>query len=183
MGRSTWTKPAAAIGCRRLSKLATIGKKAITIVDNPPLVHHVPDAGLGQLLHRLAVGYHQSLQDDRRSLVERYRLVDFALKVVGVGSVGTHCYILLLDSAHCEDPLFLQIKEAQASVLEAVVGPSCAGNHGCRVVTGQRLMQSASDIFLGWTREGGKGGRDYYVRQLRDMKGRPRTETRWIPAA
>ncbi len=138
------------------------------IVDNPPLVHHVPDTGLSETLGRLMAGYCQSLQEDRRGLVERYRLVDFALKVVGVGSVATHCYILLLDSSHHEDPLFLQIKEAQASVLEAHLCPTGGGNHGFRVVSGQRLMQSASDIFLGWTSE---GGRDYYVRQLRDMKG------------
>ena len=151
-----------------LSKLVQIHKGQMRIVDNPPLVHHVSDAGLSGKLTKLMAGYCQSLQEDRRNLVERYRLVDFALKVVGVGSVGTHCYILLLDSSHHEDPLFLQIKEAQASVLEPQVVASSAGNHGFRVVSGQRLMQSASDIFLGWTSD---GGRDFYVRQLRDMKG------------
>src|SRR5439155_876798 len=151
-----------------LSKLVTVARGHMRIVDNPPLVHHIPDQGLSESLRRLFGGYCQSLQDDRRALVERYRLVDFALKVVGVGSVGTRCYILLLDSSHQEDPLFLQIKEAQASVLEPDLGGSSHANHGQRVVNGQRLMQSASDMFLGWTSE---GGRDYYVRQLRDMKG------------
>src|SRR5439155_17939976 len=151
-----------------LSKLVTVTRGHMRIVDNPPLVHHIPDQGLSESLRRLFGGYCQSLQDDRRALVERYRLVDFALKVVGVGSVGTRCYILLLDSSHQEDPLFLQIKEAQASVLEPDLGGSSYANHGQRVVNGQRLMQSASDMFLGWTSE---GGRDYYVRQLRDMKG------------
>ena len=94
-------------------------------------------------------------------------MVDFALKVVGVGSVGTFCGILLL-MAEDDDPLFLQVKEARASVLEPYLGKSAYPNHGQRVVVGQRLMQSASDIFLGWTE--GKRGRHFYLRQLRDMK-------------
>jgi uncharacterized protein (DUF2252 family) len=151
-----------------LSKLAIPSGGRLRIVDNPPLVSHVMDPGLGEWLRRLLHGYHASLQDDRRHLLERYRLVDFALKVVGVGSIGTRCYILLLDASHTKDPLFLQIKEAQTSVLEPHVGKSRYKNHGQRVVNGQRLMQSASDIFLGWASE---GGHDYYVRQLRDMKG------------
>jgi uncharacterized protein (DUF2252 family) len=151
-----------------LSKLVAIQKGQMRIVDNPPLVHHIGDSTLRKALPRLIDGYCQSLQEDRRGLVERYRFVDFALKVVGVGSVGTHCYIVLLDSSHREDPLFLQIKEAQASVLEPGTDRAVTCNHGFRVVRGQRLMQSASDIFLGWTCD---GGRDYYVRQLRDMKG------------
>src|SRR4029077_20620375 len=105
--------------------------------------------------------------DDRRALIERYRFVDFALKVVGVGSVGTRCFIVLFDGSHSADPLFLQVKEAQVSVLEPHLAKSHYRNHGRRVVNGQRLMQSASDIFLGWSSE---GGHDYYVRQLRDMK-------------
>jgi uncharacterized protein (DUF2252 family) len=150
-----------------LSKLATSYGGRLRIVDDPPLVSHLEDRGLSDFLGRIFKGYYLSLQDDRRALLERYRLVDFALKVVGVGSVGTRCYILLLDSSHAEDPLFLQIKEAQASVLEPLVGASKFNNHGRRVVSGQRLMQSASDIFLGWSSE---GGHDCYVRQLRDMK-------------
>jgi uncharacterized protein (DUF2252 family) len=151
-----------------LSKLAKPVGGHLRIVDNPPLVSHVIDPSLSEALRRLFHGYSLSLQDDRRTLLQRYRLVDFALKVVGVGSVGTRSYILLLDSSHSEDPLFLQIKEAGTSVLEPHVGKSKYHHHGRRVVTGQRLMQSVSDIFLGWTSE---GGHDYYVRQLRDMKG------------
>ena len=167
-GRSIWRKHGRRNRLQALSKLVAIHKGQMRIVDNPPLVHHVGDATLRKALPRLIDGYCQSLQEDRRGLVERYRFVDFALKVVGVGSVGTHCYIVLLDSSHREDPLFLQIKEAQASVLEPATDRADTGNHGFRVVSGQRQMQSASDIFLGWTCD---GGRDYYVRQLRDMKG------------
>src|SRR5215469_3172635 len=96
-----------------------------------------------------------------------------AVKVVGVGSVGTVCAVILLMAAE-EDPLFLQVKEARASALEAYAGPSVYANHGQRVVNGHRLMQSASDIFLGWTM--GKDGRHYYVRQLRDAKIKPIVE-------
>jgi uncharacterized protein (DUF2252 family) len=154
-----------------LQALSRLGKSVsgrLRIVDNPPLVCRIGEEGLGEVLSRLFHAYVQTLQDDRRALLERYRLVDFALKVVGVGSVGTRCYILLLDSSHCEDPLFLQLKESQASVLEPLLGRSQFANHGQRVVNGQRMMQSASDMFLGWTSE---GGHDYCVRQLRDMKG------------
>jgi uncharacterized protein (DUF2252 family) len=150
-----------------LSKLATIHDGQLQIVDDPPLVSRVHDENLSALLRRFFRGYTASLQDDRRTLLERYRFVDFALKVVGVGSVGTRCFIVLLDGSHSEDPLFLQIKEAQASVLEPHLGRSRFKNAGRRVVNGQRLLQSASDIFLGWSTE---GGCDYYVRQLRDMK-------------
>ena len=120
------------------------------------------------MLKRLFKGYYVSLSDDRRALVERYRYVDFAHKVVGVGSVGTRCYIVLLDAGHSADPLLLQLKEAQASIAEPFAGKSVYHNHGRRVVSGQRLMQSASDIFLGWSCD---GEHDYYFRQLRDMKG------------
>ncbi len=151
-----------------LSRLAAQFEGRWKIVDNPPLVHHVADAGFAEGLQRLFASYRTTLQDDRRTLAERYRVLDFALKVVGVGSVGTRCYILLLDSCYSDDPLFLQIKEAEASVLEGHLPHSACANHGQRVVNGQRLMQSASDIFLGWTSD---GERHYYVRQLRDMKG------------
>jgi uncharacterized protein (DUF2252 family) len=150
-----------------LSKLAVVTDGRLRIQDDPPLISHVAEEGLSDLLRRLFRGYFASLQDDRRFLMERYRFVDFALKVVGVGSVGTRCYIVLLDGSHIKDPLLLQIKEACPSVLEPHVGKSRFHNHGRRVVTGQRLMQSASDIFLGWSSE---GERDCYVRQLRDMK-------------
>ena len=107
------------------------------------------------------------MQEDRRVLLDRYKLRDVAVKVVGVGSVGTWCGIALL-LAGKQDPLFLQIKEAGASVLEAYAGKSIYPNHGQRVVNGCRIMQSASDLFLGWTM--GREGRHFYIRQLRDMK-------------
>jgi uncharacterized protein (DUF2252 family) len=112
--------------------------------------------------------YRATLQDDRRHLLHQYRLVDLALKVVGVGSVGTRCFIALLEGRDDQDPLFLQVKEAEASVLETYLPAARYRNHGHRVVAGQHLIQASSDIFLGWTR--GSDGRDYYVRQLRDMK-------------
>jgi uncharacterized protein (DUF2252 family) len=108
------------------------------------------------------------LQDDRRQLVERYRFLDFALKVVGIGSVGTRCFVVLLDSSHHDDPLLLQVKEAQESVLEPYVGHSAYRNPGHRGVCGQRLMQATSDIFLGWA---SLGEHNCYFRILRDMKG------------
>ena len=120
-------------------------------------------------------GYRRHLQSDRRVLLEQYRFVDLARKVVGVGSVGTRCWIALFLGRDGQDPLFLQVKEAQASVLEDFTGQSGYPNHGERVVAGQRLMQAASDIFLGWRRWTGDDGveRDFYVRQLQDWKDRP----------
>jgi uncharacterized protein (DUF2252 family) len=117
--------------------------------------------------------YRQSLPDERRVLLDRFTVVDHAIKVVGVGSVGTRCGILLLMSGPHE-PLFLQVKEARPSVLESYAGKSVYSNCGQRVVVGQRLMQAASDLFLGWTR--GESGRDFYVRQLRDVKIKPVVE-------
>ena len=119
--------------------------------------------------------YRQSLTPASRVLLDRYEIKDAAHKVVGVGSVGTSCWVLLLTDAE-GDPLILQIKEARASVLEKYAGKSVYPNHGERVVNGHRLMQPASDIFLGWT-EGGIGGRHYYVRQLRDVKIKLPVET------
>src|SRR5262249_32737390 len=118
--------------------------------------------------------YRKSLPDDRRVLVDRYRLVDVAIKVVGVGSVGRRCWIALMMSER-NDPLFLQFKEAVTSVLEPYAGKSAYGHHGQRVVIGQRLMQPASDIFLGWTTA--PSGRHFYVRQLHDAKIKPLVET------
>ena len=118
--------------------------------------------------------YRSSLAFDRRVLLEAFELRDFARKVVGVGSVGTRAWIALLTGREDADPLFLQIKEAQASVFEPYLGPSEFANHGERVVTGQRLMQAASDIFLGWVHvPAGLDGepRDFYVRQLKDWNG------------
>ena len=115
-----------------------------------------------------------TLEFDRRVLLEQYELADFARKVVGVGSVGTRAWIALMLGRDGQDPLFLQIKEAEASVLEEFLGPSEFSNHGERVVVGQRLMQASSDIFLGWLHvESGIDGkaRDFYGRQLKDWKG------------
>ena len=144
------------------------------IRDNPPLIFH-PSEGLDvpAVLGALE-RYRDALQGDRRVLFDRYRYFDVAMKVVGVGSVGTMCGVVLLMASE-NDPLFLQVKEANPSVLEPYAGKSRYDSHGERVVTGQRLMQSASDIFLGWTI--GEGGRHYYIRQLRDMKIKPVVES------
>ena len=117
--------------------------------------------------------YRRSLPPERRILLERFHFVDLARKVVGVGSVGTRCWVVLLLGRDERDPLFLQIKQAESSVLEPWLGASPFGNHGQRVVEGQRLMQAASDIFLGWMRDtNAVDGQalDFYVRQLRDWK-------------
>ncbi len=139
------------------------------IRDEPPLVYHpVKKDRIVEHLRGFMAWYRSTLSDDHKALLDRYRFVDFALKVVGVGSVGTRCAVALF-MAGADDPLFLQIKEAGPSVLEPHAGRSRYRNHGQRVVEGQRLMQSASDVFLGWSRIRGLG-RDCYVRQLRDCK-------------
>ena len=151
-------------------KLAAAAGRAPTIKDNPPLIYHPTGEGREDLLTRSRVawpGYRESLPDDRRALFDRYEPKDIAIKVVGIGSVGMYCCVMLLMASE-RDPLFLQVKEARASVLEAYAGKSIYPNHGQRVVNGYHLLQSASDIFLGWTR--GVIGRDYYFRQLRDAK-------------
>src|SRR3984893_11952133 len=123
--------------------------------------------------------YRRTLQGDRRHLLEGFRYVHSARKVVGVGSVGTRAWIVLLLGRDDDDPLFLQAKEAEASVLEPFLGRSQFANHGQRVVDGQRLMQAASDIMLGWIRTEGVDGvtRDFYIRQLWDAKGSAIVET------
>jgi uncharacterized protein (DUF2252 family) len=153
---------------QELSKLTALQDGVRRIVADPPVVTPVESADLRQNLRAIVRGYRETLQNDRRHLLEAYRLVDLALKVVGVGAVGTHCYIALFTGRDDNDPLFLQLKQAEASVLEAYLPRSQYRQHGRRVVAGQRLMQASSDIFLGWTRS--LTGRDYYVRQLRDMK-------------
>ncbi len=156
------------------------------IVADPPLLVPVADllpeverGALEDRLRRLLARYGKTMASDRRALLEDYRLVDMARKVVGVGSVGTRCWILLLLGRDGRDPLFLQAKEADTSVLAAHVGASRYRNQGERVVAGQRLMQAASDIFLGWERLEGIDGlqRDFYIRQLRDWKGIAMPET------
>ena len=139
------------------------------IKDNPPLIYHLA-ADHSEFTAAVQEGfakYRDTLDHDRQVLLDHYQLHDIAVKVVGVGSVGTLCAIALL-LANMRDPLFLQIKEARASVLEPYAGKSIFPNHGQRVVDGYRLMQSASDLFLGWTV--GRQGRHFYVRQLNDMK-------------
>jgi uncharacterized protein (DUF2252 family) len=167
---------------KAFSKLTHLVDGEPRIVSDPPLIvpaaDLVKDAGidfemLEGVIHQLFREYRRTLQHDRRHLLEEFRMVDLARKVVGVGSVGTRCWILLLLGRDGDDPLFLQIKEAQASVLEPYLGKSAYKNHGERVVAGQRLMQSTSDIFLGWlhTKESLDGSeRDFYVRQLWDWK-------------
>jgi len=157
-------------------KLAAGDGHAPAIKDSPPLIYHLKGKGWKDLYTRARAafaGYRESLPDDRRVLFDRYEFKDFAIKVVGVGSVGTHCFVVLLMAGE-QDPLFLQVKEARHSVLEAYAGKSIYPNHGQRVVNGYRLMQSASDIFLGWTK--GALGMHVYVRQLRDMKLGPQVE-------
>jgi uncharacterized protein (DUF2252 family) len=138
------------------------------IIDNPPLVYHPRQmTKLGKGVREMFRRYRLTLPEERRVILDRYHIVDIARKVVGIGSIGTRCAVILL-MAGKRDPLFLQFKEALASVLDPYAGKSRYGNHGERVVTGQRMLQSASDIFLGWTRD--DEGHDYYFRQLSEMK-------------
>ena len=140
------------------------------IKDEPPLIFHPSEEqapGLKTQFSEALATYRESLPEHVRVLFDRFRFYDLAVKVVGVGSVGTQCTVCLFMAAD-NDPLFLQVKEARASVLEPYAGPSPYANHGHRIVAGQRLMQAAADIFLGWTT--GENGRDVYVRQLRDVK-------------
>ena len=149
------------------------------IVSDPPLIVPVeelyPDmeaAALNEQLRDVLGKYQRTLQSDRRHLLEQFTLIEVARKVVGVGSVGTRAWILLMEAGDEIQPLFLQAKEAQTSVLAAYCGRSAYANEGERVVAGQHLMQAQSDIFLGWTRVLGPDGveRDFYLRQLRDWK-------------
>jgi uncharacterized protein (DUF2252 family) len=163
-----------------LSKLTHQVGDERRIISDPPLIEPIAEllpgaegAQLTDALHELMRNYRRSLQVDRRVLLERYRIVDMARKVVGVGSVGTRDWIILLLGRDGDDPLFLQFKEAQASVLEQFAGKSAYKSHGERVVAGQHLMQASSDIFLGWphpTTTPGESKRDYYGRQLNDWK-------------
>ncbi|MFQ6571873.1 DUF2252 domain-containing protein [Pseudomonas sp. UM16] len=137
------------------------------LIDQPPILFHVDEKNFVERAREALQGYRLSLPHERRVLFDRYRLEDIAVKAVGIGSVGTYCFVGLFFSAE-NHPLLLQFKEACPSVLAPYAGKSEYDNQGQRVVTGQRLMQSSSDIFLGWTR--GQQGRDYFVRQLRDMK-------------
>jgi uncharacterized protein (DUF2252 family) len=159
-----------------LSKLTRVVEGRRMIDDDPPLLIRIPEGDeiRGQV-YAILESYKRTLQEDRRHLLDRYRFVDAARKVVGVGSVGTRAFVVLLEGRDRDDPLFLQVKEAGPSVLENYVESSNYEHHGHRVVAGQRLMQAASDIFLGWFR--GTEGRDFYWRQLKDMKGSAKVET------
>jgi uncharacterized protein (DUF2252 family) len=170
-----------------LGRFAGVVDEVPRIVADPPLIVPIGEvAGAGwdparvdEELRAVFSSYRTSLEPERRALLDQYRLVDFARKVVGVGSVGTRAYMALLLGDDLRDPLFLQAKEASASVLEEFVGGSEYENCAQRVVVGQRLMQTVSDIFLGWVRVQGFDGRtrDFYVRQLRDWKGSAEIET------
>ena len=150
-----------------IPKLTEVTGGSRRIVDHPPIITHPSGLTLALATSALA-RYRETLQQDRRVLLDRYTLVDSALKVVGVGSVGLYAIAALFEGAGDDDPLFLQAKEAQASVLERFLPPGPAIQHGERIVTGQRQLQAASDIFLGWTQ--GDLGRQVYLRQLQDQK-------------
>jgi uncharacterized protein (DUF2252 family) len=164
-----------------LAQLGELVDGQYRIVSQPPVIVPARDLAstfglsgdqLMPALHDLFRAYRSTLQDDRRRLLERFEVVDMARKVVGVGSVGTRAYIVLLQGRDAQDPLFLQVKQATASVLEADGRRSRYRQHGERVVQGQRMMQAASDIYLGWTTGLGPDvDRHFYWRQLRDMKG------------
>jgi uncharacterized protein (DUF2252 family) len=164
-----------------VAKLTRVVGGRPRILSDPPLLvpaaELVPDDADREMfavqMTRLIAGYRRTMETDRRYLLEQYEFCDLARKVVGVGSVGTRCWIVLMLGRDSGDPLFLQVKEAERSVLSRFVGASKHANQGQRVVAGQRLMQASSDIFLGWQRiEAGLDGRprDFYVRQLRDWK-------------
>ena len=175
---------------KAFAKLTRQGPDGPRIAGDPPLVvplDELVEVEQRELSHEavrgLIRGYRRTLQGDRRRMLERFRYIDAAHKVVGVGSVGTRAWIVLMLGRDDDDPLFLQAKEAQASVLEPYLGRSAYANHGRRVVEGQRLMQGASDILLGWLRDQGDGGvtRDFYVRQLWDQKGSATVEAMSAP--
>ena len=173
-------KASAKDSMRALAKLTELVDGEPRIVSDPPLIvpieeliSGVEQADLDEFVRGAIRTYRRTLTADRRQLLERYRYVHAARKVVGVGSVGTRAWILLMVGRDQSDPLFLQLKEAQASVLEPFLGKSAFGKHGQRVVEGQRLLQAAGDIMLGWIRIMTLDGvsRDFYMRQLWDGKG------------
>lgn len=149
---------------------------APAIKENPPLIYHWREEAHDEAMvavQKAFTDYRETLPEHRRILLDRFQFMDLAMKVVGVGSVGTYCGVVLL-MADDKDPLFLQVKQARPSVLEGFAGRSVYGNNGQRIVMGYHLMQSASDLFLGWTE--GREGRQFYLRQLRDMKIKPLVE-------
>ncbi|HWH95135.1 MAG TPA: DUF2252 domain-containing protein [Baekduia sp.] len=171
---------------KAFGKLTEIVDGRARIISDPPLIVTIEDAagdghqaGIEDFVRGIIRSYRRSLPSDRRHLLERFHYAHAARKVVGVGSVGTRAWIVLMQGRDANDPLFLQVKEAGASVLEPFLGRSGFSNHGKRVVEGQRLMQAASDLMLGWIRVDGIDGvgRDFYVRQLWDQKGSANVET------
>lgn len=163
-----------------LDKLTEVVDGERRFISDPPLIVPIEElaapaeaASLTDRMHELLHSYSVSLQSDRRYLLSQFQFVSIARKVVGVGSVGTRAWVLLLVGTDGQDPLLLQAKEAQPSVLAEFVGKSEYDNQGQRVVAGQHLMQASSDIFLGWDQVVGLDGvhRDFYIRQLRDWKG------------
>ena len=171
---------------RAIGKLTEVVDGQLRIISDPPVVVPLRDmvagtsagglvdaAGMEKIIGLALAGYRETLSPDKRHLIEQYHGVDVAHKVVGVGSVGTRAFIVVMEGAGREDPLVLQIKEAQESVLERFCGRSECAQHGQRVVEGQRAMQTASDLLLGWCRLPGEDGKrkDFYVRQLWDGKG------------
>jgi uncharacterized protein (DUF2252 family) len=155
------------------AKLTTMAHGRPRITQDPPLRVTISDEEQADFVGQLLASYRLTLAEDRRSLFERFTEVDMVRQVVGVGSVGMRVYLVLLEGRTGADPLFLQVKQAGPSVYEAHTGPSRHASHGERVISGKRMIQSATDIFVGW---GSLHGRDYYVRQFRDMKIIPATE-------
>ena len=178
-----------------LAKLTVMANGRPRITEEPPIRVRISDDEQADLVDHLLAEYRLTLQEDKRTLFDRFTEVDVVRQVVGVGSVGMRVYLVLLEGRSGADPLFLQVKQAGASVYEAHTQPSRHDQHGARVINGKRLVQSATDIFVGW---GSLHGRDYYVRQFRDMKiipsielvgprwpnSRPRAVRRWpVPRA
>ena len=175
-----FAKARAKDNAKAFAKLVEMVDGQPRFVGDPPVIvpldQLVPDLEhqrLSEVMSRMMRSYRRSLHDDQRHLIGSFQFVDAARKVVGVGSVGTRAWVVLMVGNDADDPLFLQLKEAESSVLEPFLGKAKHASHGQRVVEGQRLMQAASDILLGWTRTDGLDGvpRDYYVRQLWDGKG------------
>ena len=166
-------------GMRAFESLTAVVDGRRVILEDPPIVMHIEIPGGTGAMEKVFTDYRSTMPENRRDFLERYRFVDFALKVVGVGSVGTRCFIIVLQGRDENDPLILQAKEATASVMEPFLPASVHTSHGQRVVVGQQLMQGTSDIFLGWTK--GAGGRSFYLRQLWDMKGSVDTTTLQAP--
>ena len=158
---------------RAFTKLTEMADGRPRITEDPPVRVAVSDDEQADIAGELLAGYRQTLQDDRRALFDRFTLTDVVRQVVGVGSVGMRVYLVLLEGRTGADPLFLQLKQAGPAVYEAHKQASACASHGERVITGKRLLQSATDIFVGW---GSLYGNDYYVRQFRDMKIIPSTE-------